>query len=594
MNYLQELDLLAHNLYRQIIAHVEKDQYGFPLYPTPDARIIKNCIAQTYGYPRWDEYVQAIRKNNALVNQSHHLPHSDKTFSLYKEIKEYKEIIDCVNEAPPCQIYQIPQLDKANSINKIQYRRFKPIIFGQSWSYKNYWGFYKKSVSHKWQLNRYPATIFGSMGSSKPDTYRTVLQKWIANKEGCILLNADIDTELNYNFILNVAKENGFLENVYVLKAYEDYFHGYNEEARKENLEPTHSIDPINPLIGNVWAFKQLFGEHFGEVVHAICQEIKNRGCLVDNPSLLSMLSWKNLNDWSENKTWGEANYLVENYLLSTRSPENHAESCVMAFRTIKTLKKYTQTGLFSIQPDIRLIDIFRKRQILAILLSSRISGYMEERTMNIIMAINIHHTASEMDKNNTEGNHWQNIMMTEPEDIFSKDNWINPNLIKEYFATLSSSSNWVFGGYSPDSDKPAMNEAIKVSQSVFMMKTESSAEQLPEGLRLKILSKVTDTERLLTDTTVYAHLPKEQQPYQIHDLWPGYGYFFTQGKNTNNKNKNNEDYVNHDDKQYYFKRVHSDYYSYMKHQHRLYKKYHNGQVLPKVPSEHWQNLIIQ
>jgi hypothetical protein len=601
MNYLQEMESLAGSLYRNLMNNVQKDKCGFPLYHVPDKRIIKDCIAQVYGYPYWDEYIVAL-KNNVVVHQ---IEHSDRTFALYQKLVEYKQVLDSIAQNPACIVHKMPDISENlnkthlgkdnNDEKKTKYRHFKPVIFGQSSKYKNYWGFYKKRISEDWQLNRYPLTIFGSMGSAKTDVYRTLSQKWMANHEGYILLSADIHNEGHYDFILNVAKLNNRLDDVYVLKGYEDYFYNTTEAdngKEKDTLDTTHTIDPINPLIGNVWAFQQLFGENVGIMIHHIAKEIQDKGCLLDWQTLASLISWENLNKWIEDRRWGQTTTHIENYVLSTGNVDMHADNCVMATRTIQTLKKYSEKGLFSLQPDIRLTDIFARRQILAILLTSEIRGSMEEKMLNMIMTINVHHAANVMDKNNIENNFWQNILLIEPETLLYQDNWTSPHLLRDFFNNLAHSSNWVFGGYSPYKDSHVMNEAIRVSQTIFMMKTECRAEQLPEGLRLKVLSKAMDKDKLLTDSTVYAHLPKEQHPQQIHDLRPFDGYFFTQGLSDKNSQT---DYVNHDTHQYYFQRIVSDYYSFTKtHRRYLYKHYHNSNVLAKVPKEHEEKIVIE
>jgi hypothetical protein len=448
------------------------------------------------------------------------------------------------------------------------FRSSRPVILGDTWKNYRFLGIFKARKKIPVQQNHYPLTVFGSSSSGKTYVAATLAQKWIANNEGVVWLDIH-RTQTSYNLLLNFAQKVNRLDDIYVLKAFNEW--PMSDEMPK--LQKTHSIDPINPLIGNIWAFKQIFGQNLGAMLHEIALVVKNKGYLLDAASLKSMLSWHNLLLWQKNSQWGEATQAITDYLQTVNNNiQNHVQNCMAALQVLQTIETYTQKGLFSVQPDIDLEDIFIQRKIVVILLSDSYDEEPEACVLNKLFSIHVHHASKKQDKDNIEGNIWQNIVMIEPH-VLVKENAENTGYVSEFFSKLAHSSNWIFAGYTPYRNEPSekgMVQAIKVSNSILMMLSESHYPiDFPDELRVKVLGKIIDYKKVLADNSVVLKWIK-----------PGDGYFFTSGRENNASDKPCIDNC----PQYYFHKVEPEYYKREELIQKLYSQYHNENVLSKHP----------
>lgn len=609
MNYLQEMEALAQKMSElaKLYGPSYQDKSSKTLLDLSSDEQAKDYIANSHGYISWEYYVQAVKD---AEQKSDYL----KEHSLVIDSEAYQRALQYVQSSQACEIYQIiKSYNNEDSENNkpVLFKAHQPVILGHGWKDARFLGLWKTRKKAYWKLDNFPFTLFGTTSSAKYYSAMTLAQKWIANKEGVIVMGGSWGSAYNYDKILNMAREQNRLDDVYVLKAYEDNLK-YKDETIPL-LEKTHSIDPINPLIGNVWAFKHLFGPELGVMLHALCEQVKNQESLVDYQSIKTMLVWDNLTNWLENNHWKEATSSIQSYLQGIRHDVNeHVKNTLKVFEVINAIELYTQKGLFSIQPDIMLEDIFTQRKILAILFMDEYRGNKSTEILNKLLSIHVHHTAQIKEEGNIEGNHWQNIIMLEPRNVIREEQYVHTAFPEEFFSTLAKSSNWVFAGDSPYKNswsEKGMVEAIKASNSILMMLTSSHRpEELPDELRLKILSKVVDKNQVLADESayqgeVYNHchnkLVKTQKEvvtsnnqrstynHHLSDLRELAGYFFTQGlgkggqfgMNWDRKNCSEND---NEKKKYYLEKMTTDVYSQKGFSEYFYQNYHNEKVLPK------------
>lgn len=609
MNYLQEMEVLAHKMSELARMHGPSYQNEFSrtLLDLSSDEQAKDYIAQSHGYISWHWYVQSIKE---AEQKSNYL----KENSLVVDSECYRKAWQFVQTPQVCEIYQIIKSDNDNSENTCLFKTHQPVMLGSGWKNTRFLGLWKTRKKIYWKLDNFPLTLFGTSSSGKYYAAMTLAQKWIENREGVIVLSGTGNNIHHYDTLLNMAREQSRLDDVYVLKAYEDDI-CYKDKSIPL-LEHTHSIDPLNPLIGNVWAFRQLFGTDLGMMIHALCNQVKNNSGLVDYQTIKTMLVWDNLNNWLVNNHWKEVTESIKLYLQGIRHDiHEHVKNTLKAFEILDTIEHYSQKGLFSIQPDINLEEIFTQRKILAILLSDEFDETASNKILKKLFSLYVHHAAKMKDKSNIQGNHWQNILMLEPQSLVREDEYVHTAFPEDFFSSLAKSSNWVFAGYSPYKNtwsEKGMVQAIKASNSILMMLTSSHRpEELPDELRLKILGKVIDKNQVLADELAYQsqcyqygkRLIKTEKEvldeikensfssynHHLSDLGELEGYLFTQGLGNGSNNKYVMSIIrkicaenDNEKKDYYLEKMRTDVYRQKDFIQFSYQNYHNKKIFSK------------
>ena len=249
----------------------------------------KEVVSIINGYKSWHEYEEVLKRKDILVDKKDKVSVFKENNLIYENKKYYVQDITLNNIKNPNVINTALVVEKEH----------KNVILGRTKEKKFF-----ETIEKKWILNQYPLLITGSTGSGVTETLLSLANQYINNNEGVIYFDGKGENIL-YSKIFSYAKETNRLNDLYVLN-----FLSNNKNSEKLI---SHSIDPINPMLGNDEYFEKFFGR-LGIIIHDILKELHQDGKLLDIASLESILMLNNLITWSRTKKFKTQE--INKYLL--------------------------------------------------------------------------------------------------------------------------------------------------------------------------------------------------------------------------------------------------------------------------------------
>ena len=320
----------------------------------PNLSASKNIMALINGYQSWHEYESILKRKDF---------YHDKTDKNTK-IQQDKNVLR--NKAYYIQDmkFNIINYDKKLKPTIIE-KEHQVVALGHSTEHKFF------DTKKTWMLADYPAIFVGNTGAGKTEVLLSICKQYLDNKEGVIYMDGKGDAVM-YTKIFSYAKTVNRLDDLYCI----NFLTGSLNQEDITQRKTSHSIDPINPMLGNPDYFKDFFGEEIGQIIYAILENIYKKNQLMDTTSLESILMLNNLIAWHKENKFDNA---LENYLTKLGLSEDydddtldealdkHAVFCEKAHQTVKIFKTYSH--IFKFNCSVNMENIFLQRKILLVLL---------------------------------------------------------------------------------------------------------------------------------------------------------------------------------------------------------------------------------
>jgi DNA polymerase III delta prime subunit len=476
MSQLDQAKREAKRLFNLAKSHPEENIFKLPFTNLSSA---KEYVAFMNGYDKWHDYEEHLKRKDFVYDIK------DKN-SINKENKAIIENKEYFIQDIEFVIHSNVKPEKQNIL--CHTKEHQSILLGNQFNKKQQ-NFFNKEKDKKWILNNYPVLISGSTGAGKTETLLGLASQYLENKEGCIYIDGKAEHSLYYK-IFSYCEEFNRLNDLYCLN-----FMSKNDMAFKDDIRrKTHTIDLINPMIGNEDYFKKFFGDPIGILIHSLAVVCKSNNWLIDLQCLESMLMLPNLVNWRKNKFFGEVEYLNEylnnlGLLNGDNSDEeelesainNHAYNCKQATSLMETLKLYSD--MFSIYPDINIKNMFLYRKVLVVFLPALEKHQEVVTLLGSLVTEQLAHVDREL---NNLGIHFQNIIVDEfPYYI--------KNGTKHWQPLLNSScNNWIFAlqdfGYR---NQEFIQEVINYAKTTVMMKSEPGREDFPNKLKIEMVDNM-------------------------------------------------------------------------------------------------------
>lgn len=357
--------------------------------------------------------------------------------------------------------------------------------------------------SKQWALTSYPVVCSGSTGSGRTESLICMSRQYIENGEGLMYIDGKGDSSV-YLKLFTLSKEFNRLDDFYLL----NFFNSNNYE--NGNGKMSHTIDPINPLIGDHTAFKILFGDKIGVLLHELSKCIKLQNGLVSVENIESFLMLKNIQTMKNDPLFAYAVPYIDDYLNSLdydneEKLESHVLNCHKAFQTIKMMISYKD--VFSVNPEVSLEKAFYKKKIILTLFPAveKMSWAFTEPLMNLVM-LNINKVIKDFEhRENT-----QTIIVDELPTFIS-------NSLSEYISTTSLNSvNMIYGVQDFYRETHFMNHLIKDSKTFIIMKGEYP--ELPDTMKLRIMRDLTNFPQFYKGRTIRSQSSGEALVFGYND----------------------------------------------------------------------------
>jgi len=414
----------------------------------------REILSVINGYKNWHEYEEVLKRKDFMLNvidknsENKNQKEVEKNLEYYIQELKFRKIIN-----PNNNNYQKLIIDKPHN----------QIILGRKKSDKLF-----DNKEKKWILNEYPLLVSGATGAGKTETLLSMLSQYIKNNEGFIYCDGKGDNVI-YSKIFSYMQENNKLSNLYCL----NFMLGSRdllEDAKNTEEKLSHSIDPINPMIGNENYFSYFFGR-IGVVIHEILREINNQNQLMDIVSLESCLMLNNLIKWNKENTF--KTNAIKDYLIEIGVSDNdednddddfsnallkHGLMCEKANKTISLFKSYP--NIFRIDCSINMERIFLERKGLIVLLPALEKSTYEIANLGELIASQIRHVDEKYSNYNT---HFQNIFL----DDFS---YFTNTLMNMNFNVTKN--NYIFGTYDFYYNNQIMNYILMNAKTTLLMKS--------------------------------------------------------------------------------------------------------------------------
>lgn len=415
---------------------------------------------------------------------------------------------------------------KEFKLSTIENKPHIPSVLGKTKNVKRF------QNEEKWLLNSYPCTIIGSTGSGRTECWQSQAQQWVANDEGFIGIDG-MGWSGAFHKIFTIAERVGREKHVKILNIPTKSDLGFNSE----NI--SNSFDVINPLIGNVELFKNLFGNEIGVVIHEIASQCKENNMVLDSENIKSILMIKNLINWKNSNIFGKESsekisYYFQNHLNLNTDWNNlnedekddilfkHLELCKKSKNSIEVMKEYEDLGIFNKNPEINLREIFLNREILFVYFPSLEKSWEKMIVIANSIYAQIWKTATDIEKEMAyKPCFLQNIILDEVSYSMSA------NLAEITFKKLPKNSNFIFTFQSFHNyhNNNSINHALSVSKTVILMKLED-IRSVPLSLKGRIVENVqTNLDVLHKDS----HSLREQRE--------GIGYVYMEVNDSIEKN---------------------------------------------------------
>lgn len=164
--------------------------------------------------------------------------------------------------------------------------------------------------------NSYPLMLIGSCGSGRSTALTSLLENNIRDKKPFVYINAHADGAQFFK-LYSMAEANCRNDDLYLINLLTPG-HGHS-----------HSIDPINPLVGDEESFISLFGDRFGSVLHQLCVCEKEASGAVDVAMFESLLRLEYLESLLDRSEYASAKGSLSAYLASLRGISHVASEAI-------------------------------------------------------------------------------------------------------------------------------------------------------------------------------------------------------------------------------------------------------------------------
>lgn len=513
MSLLDQAKKEAKRLFNLAKNYQEQNILSAPQLPIPQLSSAREITAIMNGYKNWHDYEQVLKKKDLVFDKVDKNTENKRVNTLLDNKKYFIQDI-------PFNIIE----------NPTAYQKDKQIIVKQE--HKNIILGYKKEKSlfdtkeKYWVLNQYPMFVTGSTGAGKTEFLLSLSMQYINNHEGLIYIEGKGDV-LSYNKIFSYALSENRINDLYCLNflrgAYDYRYSGEKESTEEELNKLSHSIDPINPMVGNDSYFASYFGKELGKVIHAILKSLHKKHQLMDLESLESILMLNNLIKWYKDQYFDSQDELKE-YLLSLgltlnnnlteeeleEALEQHTLKAQEAYKTVQLLKTFKH--VFRIDASVNMEQIFLKRKILVVLYSAFERTIEEIHRLSDLMTAQIKHVEEKIKLNM----HFQNIICDEF--VYYSNEIKNINFNQTQNNYIFACQDFRYLKY--DGIMTIFNQA----KTYLAMKAEDP--EIPIKLQLDLLDNIVDIPSEIVTKNFVSSLK-----LNLKDQQEGTGYIFCHNK---------------------------------------------------------------
>jgi hypothetical protein len=368
MSYLDKAKREAIRMLK--LAKSKTGNEGVPTLVIKNLSHAREHLAYMNGYDSWHGYEKALWQKDCIENR----PSKKQTLSDSKRALMNVEYF--LEDRPYVHYHNSnPLQDKSRDTimrnAKIEFANYpiKQTLFRS-----------KKLDKQKWILtnNSFPLFMSGTGGSGRSRAMLHMCSSIIANDTGLeSLIYFDGKGDLSYyQYLYSECSRYNRLQDLYYLNMSNTINRNPDEDS---NEKFSHTIDPINPLIGNEIAFKMLFGDKIGTLLSHICLDVKKADGLVNADSIEQFISLKTLINIRANPMFFDSRHFIDDYFediglhLDGSAPpqeaddavKKHALNCISAFDVIDTMHCYS--NVFSTNPDITMNTVYGMNKILLI-----------------------------------------------------------------------------------------------------------------------------------------------------------------------------------------------------------------------------------
>lgn len=461
----------------------------------------REIMAALKGYSNWHAYAESTKKRD-FVSGNTDFDTSTLNMELFNDslqILKLKLVCDFVEHI------------KKENINLYQKQTHKNIVVATSK------GLLSKTPKI---LDQYPAWISGTTGAGRSEVLYQFVSKYFQNDESCIFMDFKGELHGFFKFYSARLKSPQADSTVKLINL--------SNHRDPDTRLKGHSIDPINPLVGDENAFKIMFDSEIGSLLHKMCLCLHKQNKLVSADNIQSMLCLPNLIKWSlltENNPFLDIINELRSYLYGIgitdedinadteqyeASLYTHAIYCYKALNTVKIINKHKDS--FSVNPDISLYDVLIHRQNLYVIVPA-LEKSLDETLLASILVLQLSRATRKIEKEAPDSK-WSNI-------IIDSADYIRPDCAQYLCKELSNQFNWVFGVYALSYNEKSTMELMRVSKSYFFMKHEF--DELPDYIRLKMLDTLEQVPPIF-----YNGRNKNDSTYDIKNFKCGVALAFT------------------------------------------------------------------
>ena len=433
----------------------------------------KEILAYTSGFKSWHEYEENLKRKDFLFGSIGKATINKVNQEIYDNTAYYTKEIDF-------NIINSLVKNEQKIIEKIPH---KNIVLGR----KKEEGFFD-SKEKKWILNQYPVLISGTIGAGKSEILLSMVSQYIENNEGVIYFDGKGDN-IYYAKMFSHAEKYDRLDDFYSLNFMTGSSLPINDSS-EEKL--SHTIDPINPMLGDDEYFNLYFGK-MGNVIHAILKQLHEKGQLMDLQSLESILMLNNLLVWYKEdrfKTNEIEKYLIELGLsLNGENDEDdfseallkHSNHANIAYETVKLLKTYSY--IFKIDCSLNMENIFLGRKILLVMLPALEKSLDILSTLGSLITSQIKYVEKKYAQYQI---HLQNIII----DDFPYFTNVFKNV-----DIVNTKNNYIFGCIDYYHVNDIFNYVINNAKTHIIMKNEGL--EIPHKIKLDLINNLSKFPKL-------------------------------------------------------------------------------------------------
>lgn len=434
----------------------------------------KEQIAKINGYINWEEYEKSLLIKD--IEQEEPYDIIDKYCSL--------ESMPVFNNMPFEFVKSTERSFLLNNTNSNT--EHTPITLGDfdvNSPFAHLEDFSKKHKNKSWILDSYPTFLIGGVGSGRTECMVSMMSQCIKNNEGVFYCNGASDVSV-YSKMFAFSNQYNRIDDLFVLNF-------VISPQTKEKI--SHTIDPINPIIGDKKAISVLFGHKVSDLINSICVSIKSNGGLVTIKNLESFYSLDNLNSFLNNELFESSKYEIIKYLNSIDYYESdesyylleHQKNFKKFINTVELFKKYEDS--FSETPDISIDALYSQKKMLCVLFPCFEKNESICTQLNTLFSILL---KKAIISNESKSNN-QNIFYD------YLDYGFTSQCCNYFFDTEYTSTNMTFGFCYSDPqieaniDTNYMNHAVNRSKTFVLMTQYYDA--IIDNLKLKIIDTIED-----------------------------------------------------------------------------------------------------